>query len=64
MLWDILVQLAWFYYNEKKGRKLNIINIIYQQNIKKLDHQNINQTKDTYNLWFFIDRKLIHKTKG
>jgi formamidopyrimidine-DNA glycosylase len=25
MLWDILVQLAWFYYNEDKGRKLNII---------------------------------------
>ncbi len=29
-LWDILVQLAWFYYNEKKGRKLNIIDNKYQ----------------------------------
>jgi DNA-formamidopyrimidine glycosylase len=29
-LWDILVQLAWFYYNEKKGKKLNIIDNKYQ----------------------------------
>ncbi len=26
ILFDILNQLAWYYYNEKKGRKLNIIN--------------------------------------
>ncbi len=29
-IWDILVQLAWFYYNETKGRKLGIINDKYE----------------------------------
>ncbi len=30
MLFDILNQLAWYYYNERKGRKLNIINNKYK----------------------------------
>jgi hypothetical protein len=30
----ILVQLAWFYYNEKKGRELNIINNKYKLSAK------------------------------
>jgi DNA-formamidopyrimidine glycosylase len=34
MLWDILVQLAWFYYNENKGRQLNIINNKYKLSAK------------------------------
>ncbi len=29
-LWDILVQLAWYYYDENKGRKLKIINNDYK----------------------------------
>ncbi len=29
-IWDILVQLAWYYYNENKGRKLGIINDKYE----------------------------------
>jgi formamidopyrimidine-DNA glycosylase len=29
-LWGIINQLAWFYYNEKKGRKLKIINDMYK----------------------------------
>jgi DNA-formamidopyrimidine glycosylase len=33
-LWNILVQLAWYYYDEEKGRKLNIINNKYKLSIK------------------------------
>nr|QFG74558.1 MAG: formamidopyrimidine-DNA glycosylase H2TH domain [Megaviridae environmental sample] len=29
-LWDILKQIGWFYYDEKKGKKLNIINNKYK----------------------------------
>jgi formamidopyrimidine-DNA glycosylase len=29
-IWNILVQLAWYYYNENKGRKLGIINDKYE----------------------------------
>jgi len=29
-IWDILVQLAWYYYNENKGRKNGIINDKYE----------------------------------
>jgi formamidopyrimidine-DNA glycosylase len=29
-IWNILVQLAWYYYNENKGRKLGIINNKYE----------------------------------
>ncbi len=29
-IWDVLVQLAWYYYNENKGRKLGIINDKYE----------------------------------
>jgi formamidopyrimidine-DNA glycosylase len=30
LLWDVLLQLAWFYYDEEEGIKLNIINNKYQ----------------------------------
>ncbi len=30
ILYDILVQLAWYYYNEKKGREINIIDNKYK----------------------------------
>jgi DNA-formamidopyrimidine glycosylase len=33
-LWDILVQLSWFYYNEEKGKKLNIIDNKYELSAK------------------------------
>jgi DNA-formamidopyrimidine glycosylase len=33
-LWNILVQLAWFYYDENKGRRLNIINNKYKLSAK------------------------------
>jgi DNA-formamidopyrimidine glycosylase len=34
VLWDILVQLAWYYYDENKGLKLNIINNNYKLSAK------------------------------
>lgn len=34
-IWDIVRQLGWYYYNEKKGIKLNIINNKYQLSCDK-----------------------------
>jgi len=58
ILWDILVQLAWFYYNETRGRKLNIINNKYKlfAKYKKSGPSNYKSTKG-YEGYFHIYRQ-------
>jgi formamidopyrimidine-DNA glycosylase len=61
-LFNILLQLAWFYYNEEKGRKLNIIDNKYQLNalFKKTGPGNYKSNKD-YENYFHVYRQKIDR---